>query len=99
LGASATGGQARKAIACCHNLPAPNPIEQELNQLSADTGATRMRPVRPAPPKLLTGTYFDRVKPKGRIPHCNSGRFRKLQLAQKLGEERVTGNAPVKFQN
>ncbi len=30
--------------------PAPNPIEQELNQLSADAGATRMRPVRQATP-------------------------------------------------
>ena len=32
------------------NLPAPNPIEQEFNQLSADAGATRMRPVRQATP-------------------------------------------------
>jgi hypothetical protein len=30
--------------------PAPNPIEQELNQVSADAGATRMRPVRQATP-------------------------------------------------
>jgi hypothetical protein len=32
--------------------PAPNPIEQELNQLSADAGVTQMRPVRQATPKV-----------------------------------------------
>jgi hypothetical protein len=38
------------------NLPAPNPIEQELNQLSADAGATRMRPVRQATPIVKQAT-------------------------------------------
>ena len=32
--------------------PAPHPIEQELNQLSADAGVTQMRPVRQATPKV-----------------------------------------------
>jgi hypothetical protein len=36
--------------------PAPNPIEQELNQLSADAGATRMRPVRQATPVVKQAT-------------------------------------------
>jgi hypothetical protein len=36
--------------------PAPNPIEQELNQLSADAGATRMRPVRQATPIVRQAT-------------------------------------------
>ena len=36
--------------------PAPNPIEQELNQLSADAGATRMRPVRQATPVVRQAT-------------------------------------------
>jgi hypothetical protein len=38
------------------NLPAPNPIEQDLNQLSADAGATRMRPVRQATPIVRQAT-------------------------------------------
>ena len=36
--------------------PAPNPIEQERNQLSADAGATRMRPVRQATPVVRQAT-------------------------------------------
>ena len=51
------------------------------------------------PPKLLTGTCSDRVKPRNPTANCNSGKFRKLQITQKLGEERVNGNALVKFQN
>ena len=37
------------------NLP-PNPIEQELNQLKADAGVTRMRPVRQATPVVKQAT-------------------------------------------
>jgi hypothetical protein len=47
------------------NLPAPNPIEQELNQLSADAGATRMRPVRPAPPEVADWYVFRSGKAEG----------------------------------
>jgi hypothetical protein len=36
--------------------PAPNPIEQELNALSADARATQMRPVRQATPVVRQGT-------------------------------------------
>ena len=36
--------------------PILNPIEQELNQLSADAGATRMRPVRQATPVVRQAT-------------------------------------------
>jgi hypothetical protein len=36
--------------------PAPNPIEQELNQLSADAGATRMQPVRQVTPIVRQAT-------------------------------------------
>jgi hypothetical protein len=47
--------------------PAPNPIEQELNQLSADAGATRMRPVRQAGPKVRqTAPKVRQVAPKVR---------------------------------
>ena len=46
-------------------LPAPNPIEQELNQLSADAGATRMRPVRPAPPEVADWYVFRSGKAEG----------------------------------
>ena len=38
--------EAKKTRSTNSNLPAPNPIEQELNQLSAEAGMTRMRPVR-----------------------------------------------------
>jgi hypothetical protein len=55
------------------NLPAPNPIEQELNQLSADAGATRMRPVRQAAPEVADWYVFRSGKAEGRTPHCNSG--------------------------
>ena len=47
------------------NLPAPNPIEQELNQLSADAGATRMRPVRQANPEVADWYVFRSGKAEG----------------------------------
>jgi hypothetical protein len=47
------------------NLPAPNPIEQELNQLSADAGATRMRPVRKATPEVADWYVFRSGKAEG----------------------------------
>jgi hypothetical protein len=47
------------------NLPAPNPIEQELNQLSADAGATRMRPVRQATPEVADWYVFRSGKAEG----------------------------------
>ncbi len=46
-------------------LPAPNPIEQELNQLSADAGATRMRPVRQATPEVADWYVFRSGKAEG----------------------------------
>jgi hypothetical protein len=45
--------------------PAPNPIEQELNQLSADAGATRMRPVRQATPEVADWYVFRSGKAEG----------------------------------
>jgi hypothetical protein len=45
--------------------PAPNPIEQELNQLSADAGATRMRPVRQAAPEVADWYVFRSGKAEG----------------------------------
>jgi hypothetical protein len=47
------------------NLPAPNPIEQELNQLSADAGATRMRPVRQETPEVADWYVFRSGKAEG----------------------------------
>ena len=47
------------------NLPAPNPMEQELNQLSADAGATRMRPVRQATPEVADWYVFRSGKAEG----------------------------------
>jgi hypothetical protein len=47
------------------NLPAPNPIEQELNQLSADAGATRMRPTRQATPEVADWYVFRSGKAEG----------------------------------
>ena len=47
------------------NLPAPNPIEQELNQLSADAGATRMRSVRQATPEVADWYVFRSGKAEG----------------------------------
>jgi hypothetical protein len=44
---------------------APNPIEQELNQLSADAGATRMRPVRQATPEAADWYVFRSGKTEG----------------------------------
>jgi hypothetical protein len=38
------------------NLLAPDPIEKELNQLSAEAGATQMRPVRRATPAVRQST-------------------------------------------
>jgi hypothetical protein len=45
--------------------PAPNPIEQELNQLSADAGATRMRPARLAAPEVADWYLFRSGKAEG----------------------------------
>jgi len=45
--------------------PAPNPIEQELNQLSADAGATRMRPVRQATSEVADWYVFRSGKAEG----------------------------------
>ena len=47
------------------NLPDPHPIEQGLNQLSADAGATRMRPVRPAAPEVADWYVFRSGKAEG----------------------------------
>jgi hypothetical protein len=47
------------------NLPAPNLIEQGLNQLSADAGATRMRPARPAAPEIADWYVFRSGKAEG----------------------------------
>ncbi|EGK84225.1 DUF4339 domain-containing protein [Microcoleus vaginatus PCC 9802] len=45
--------------------PAANPIEQELNQLRADAGATRMRPVRQATPEVADWYVFRSGKAEG----------------------------------
>jgi hypothetical protein len=45
--------------------PAPDSIEQELNQLSADAGATRMRPVRQATPEVAEWYVFRSGKAEG----------------------------------
>jgi hypothetical protein len=47
------------------SLPPPNPIEQELNQLRADAGATRMRPVRQATPEVADWYVFRSGKAEG----------------------------------
>jgi len=47
------------------NLPAPNSIEQELNQLSANAGATRMRPVRQPTPEVADWYVFRSGKAEG----------------------------------
>ena len=45
--------------------PAPNPIEQDLNQLSADAGVTRMRPARLAAPEVANWYVFRSGKAQG----------------------------------
>ncbi|MEG5055124.1 MULTISPECIES: DUF4339 domain-containing protein [unclassified Microcoleus] len=45
--------------------PAPNPIEQDLNQLSADAGSTRMRPARLAAPEVANWYVFRSGKAEG----------------------------------
>ncbi|MEG3836598.1 DUF4339 domain-containing protein [Microcoleus sp. Z1_C3] len=45
--------------------PAPNSIEQDLNQLSADAGVTRMRPARLAAPEVANWYVFRSGKAQG----------------------------------
>jgi len=59
-----TAKQKRRSPAAT-DLPAPNPIEQELNQLSADAGATRMRPARQATPEVADWYVFRSGKAEG----------------------------------
>jgi hypothetical protein len=47
------------------NLPTPNPIEQELNQLSADAGTIRMRAVRQPTPEVADWYVFRSGKAEG----------------------------------
>ena len=62
---SAPAAKQKRRSPAATNLPAPNPIEQELNQLSADAGATRMRPVRPAAPEVADWYVFRSGKAEG----------------------------------
>lgn len=62
---TAPAAKQKKRSPAAKNLPAPNPIEQELNQLSADAGATRMRPVRPAAPEVADWYVFRSGKAEG----------------------------------
>jgi hypothetical protein len=62
---TAPAAKQKRRSPAAKNLPAPNPIEQELNQLSADAGATRMRPVRPAAPEVADWYVFRSGKAEG----------------------------------
>ena len=62
---SAPAAKQKRRSPAATNLSAPNPIEQGLNQLSADAGATRMRPVRPAAPEVADWYVFRSGKAEG----------------------------------
>ena len=62
---TAPAAKQKRRSSAATNLPAPNPIEQELNQLSADAGATRMRPARLAAPEVANWYVFRSGKAEG----------------------------------
>ena len=62
---TAPAAKQKRPSSAATNLPAPNPIEQELNQLSADAGATRMRPARLAAPEVANWYVFRSGKAEG----------------------------------
>jgi hypothetical protein len=95
---TAPAAKQKRRSSAATNLPAPNPIEQELNQLSADAGATRMRPARLAAPEVANWYVFRSGKAEGPYTALQLWEIQKITARTKVrrgeGDWQRAGEVP-----